>query len=104
MSSPRPDLPNSASAALKVLELYTQSDKVVKVYLVGSRSPLRKKQPTETSDWDFVFITSVPNFRVQSLRESGLLHGDISYFHGEDRLKRTDLAEVYPNDPYEVFK
>ena len=106
MSKPRLDLPNSVSAARKVVERYTGSGLFSKVYIVASRSPKSKKKSISTSDWDFYFIGKTPNIRLPSLRETKQLHGDIVIIFESDThlIMRNDMVEIYPNDEHGILK
>ena len=105
MSKPRPDLPNSSADALVVIKRYWNSGLFSKVFVVASRSPKSRKQPSSESDWDFYFISKSPNVRIPSLRLTRQLHGDIVVVYEGDfeKILRKDLVEVYPTDEHGIL-
>jgi len=56
MSRERKDLDNSKEAIKKYVDYLYGSQFVKDVYIKGSRSPLTKKEPIATSDWDIEVV------------------------------------------------
>lgn len=93
-----------------------------KVYLQGSRSPLRDKKPTRNSDWDFAVITDNVGLAIPHPRFTKMLHADLCVLHENEEAgplgwnvveglvmvrpgRLHDKAvEVWPDDPHNVFK
>ena len=113
MAKPRPDLANSKEAAARYVQWLSTIEQVDKVMLQGSRSPLREKEPNATSDWDFIVITSIKNFKLMRPRDFTKsdnpealqpIHADlviISHGHTE-YLKKA--VELWPEDTHGVLQ
>ena len=98
MSKARPDLSNSVEAARDFVAWLGRTSVVQSVWLAGSRSPLRKRQPTEDSDWDFMVVSDATNLKIPLPRSRGL-HGDLLI------MKHTPLpvqkaVMLWPNDTH----
>lgn len=81
---------------------------VDKVYLTGSRSPLREKQPHRFSDWDVVLFINVDKLTIPDPKIMFKLNVDVAHANKAIQDKWLDLnpkvVEIWPNDPYEVLK
>ena len=76
MSKARDDLDNSVDAARKIVEWLSSFSFIDSIWLGGSRSPDRKRQPSEGSDWDIIAVVSTQQVRLPNLRRKGF-HGDL---------------------------
>lgn len=101
--SKKSDLPNDYDSAKKYFEWLKGLGIFDKIYLSGSRSPERSKQPMEHSDWDFVGLTSIKNLKMMRPRETKVLHGDLGIVEQGGRIPNK-AVEIYPTDEYGVFE
>lgn len=73
---------NSADAAKKYIERLLRNPFVLDVYIFGSRSLKKKKQPSDKSDWDILVVTNPETLQgrklfIPSPRKTGHLHADV---------------------------
>ena len=96
--------PNDKASALEYVRKLGSLPYVYKVMVGGSRSPLRKKEPNEKSDWDLVVLSRESNLLIPNPRQSLVLHADVncSTPEFEEEYNKTHV-EVYPEDTYNLF-
>lgn len=102
MSRARPDLKNSLEAARNFVKWLSSLPQVEAVYLSGSRSPLREKQPTQHSDWDLHVISQTPKLKLTDPKLSGF-HADLAITNNPETL-HTKAVMVWPEDEHGVLQ
>lgn len=101
MSNPS-DLPNDYESANKYYNWLVSLNIFDKIYLSGSRSPKRTKQPEEHSDWDFIGLTSKVNLQMLRPRQTRTMHADLGIVEEESKVPNK-AVEIYPTDDYRIF-
>lgn len=95
--------PNDVKSAKSYVEWLANLGVADVILIGGSRSPLREKQPHKDSDWDFVLVTKIQNFKIVSPRTGNRLHGDLLVITPDKLQYMHKLAEIWPNDEYGVL-
>lgn len=95
--------PNTDEAAYEYVQWLASLGVADKIYVAGSRSPLRKKEPHDDSDWDLVLETSIEGLKMTQPRTGDRLHGDLLVLSKEQVKHQKKIAEVYPEDKYNIF-
>lgn len=96
------DLPNDLDSARSFIERIIKLGVFDKIFLSGSRSPLREKQPKSHSDWDFIGVTSIPKLVIARPRATKELHGDIGIVYDLKDVRKKSV-EIYPTDDYGIL-
>lgn len=102
--SRKSDAPNDRGSAKKYISWLVNLGVVDKIYLAGSRSPKRGKEPHENSDWDFLLVTSIPKLKLAQPRVGNILHADLVIYDKDQPSEMEHAVEIYPNDEYKVLK
>lgn len=77
---------------------------VDKVYLAGSRSPLKGKDHHDGSDWDLIVLANKEKWSVPNPRMLGILHADLVVTTDIGSPEHYKAVEVFPNDPHKVWE
>lgn len=102
MSRNAQGLPNTKEDAKAYIDFIVSQGWVEEVYITGSRSPLRQKQPREDSDWDFLVLSSWEGVKVDTPRGLGMLNSCLTVRGLAFPLPRT-ACMVYPVDSHHVI-
>lgn len=108
MSQPRPDLDNSVKALKEYITYIKNYSGLVEIRLWGSRSPLKRKQHRDDSDWDLIVVWERPTRSIDPRTRLGF-HADIASVGKEDFSKWTGRAvktsiQIYPTDKHNILK
>jgi len=102
--SRKSDLPNSKTEARKWVEMIAKVPFVKKIYILGSRSPLKKKKPHKDSDWDFLIESNIKHKLIlQSPRATKKLHGDVVVVTSREAKKYDKAVEIWPKDKHNII-
>lgn len=110
MSQPRPDLNNDAASVKRYIDFIADYSGLVEVRLWGSRSPKKRKQHTDSSDWDLVIVWEKPTVTINPRTHSKIrLHADALSVGKEKYYKfmktaRDTSVQLYPIDEYNILK
>lgn len=96
--------PNTKKAAKQYIDWLASLGVADKIYVAGSRSPLRKKKEHKDSDWDLVIETSIKNLKLTQPRVGDRLHADLLILKKDQIKHQKKIAEVYPKDNHKIFK
>lgn len=96
------DLPNDIESARRFVKRLINLGVFDKIFLSGSRSPLREKQPMKHSDWDFIGLTSIPKLVIARPRETRELHGDVGIVYDLKDVRKKSV-EIFPTDDYGIL-
>lgn len=103
MSKPRPDLKNDIGTLQRYVEWLSNRKQVDSVYLAGSRSPLREKQPNDSSDWDLIAFTKLEKLTLPMPRKQFKFHCDLLIVNVGKKERYKTAVEIWPNDKYEIL-
>lgn len=95
-------LPNDHDSFTKYVEFIVNSGIAREIYIQGSRSPLRSRQPHAQSDYDMHVITNT-DIRLVNPRITRQLCADV-HFTTDGKGMHSKAVMIYPRDEYGVLK
>lgn len=96
--------PNTKKVARSYIKWLGSLDVVDKIFLGGSRSPLREKKHHKQSDWDLIVVSSIENLRLPNPRWDNRFRADILILTPEQVSEMDKIVEIYPKDKYKLLK
>lgn len=99
MSKPNPELSHAKADIRRYVGYLAAMPYVSAVFIVGSRSPLNKKQHRVDSDWDLMPLRTGDGFILRPRKFPFKLLADLMAFR-----ERPDAVEIWPTDQYGVLQ
>lgn len=99
MSKPNPNLSHNTQDIARYVQHVAAMSYVSTIYIVGSRSPLSRKESRPDSDWDLMIERSGEGHIMQPRKWPHLLLADLMPYR-----ERPDMVEIWPEDKHGILK